>query len=129
MQNTHLESTVSADTFVEFDTSFVLFFLAMEIGHKGLLSFEGLLMAPALAAVLVGPYLLLKGGDVSFAHWSAGRAVITVLGLALGSAFAYAVGTLLPGSFEFLPFTLLIMACMATAFLSFGALLGFRLER
>lgn len=129
MQNTHLESAFNADSAIEFDTSFVLFFLAMEIGQKGLFSFEGTLMAPALAAVLIGPYLLLRSGDTPFAHWAAGRAVITGLGLALGSAFAMAVGTLLPESFEFLPFTLLIMACMATAFLSFGALLGFRLER
>ncbi|HUF03041.1 MAG TPA: hypothetical protein VMM38_02590 [Aridibacter sp.] len=129
MQNTHLESTVSANGVIKFDTSFVLFFLAMEIGQSGLLSFEGLLMAPALAAVLIGPYLLNKSGDISFKHWAAGRVAITGLGLALGSAFAIAVGTLLPKSFEILPFTLLIMACMATAFLSFGSLLGFRLER
>ncbi|QQS42088.1 MAG: hypothetical protein IPM63_03855 [Acidobacteriota bacterium] len=129
MQNTHLETTVSAESAFEFDTSFVLFFLAMEIGHKGLFTFEGILMAPALAAVLIGPYLLVRGGDTSFGHWAAGRGVISGLGLALGAAFAMAVGTLLPESFEVLPFTLLIMACMATAFLSFGALLGFKLER
>lgn len=124
MHNTHAEASVSTEGAVEFDTSFVLFFLSMDIASKGLLSLEGLLMTPALIAVLLVPYLLVAGSDVSFGHWAAGRSVIAGFGLAIGLAFGAAVGTILPDALSPLPFTFLIMACMATVFLSFASLLG-----
>lgn len=127
MDNTRSETIVQADQPVEFDTSFVLFFLAMDIGQKaGFLSVDGVTMIAALAAVMLLPFLLTGGEQGSFREWVVGRGVIAGFGLVSGAAFGMGVGTLFPEMFSFLPFTLLIMSAMATVFLTFSSLLGFR---
>ena len=126
MENTRVETAVGSEEAIEFDTSLVLFFLAMDLGQKaGILSVENLLMAVAFVAVMFAPYIL-SGDGKGFANWAFGRSVIGGLGLLVGIAFGASVGTLLPDMFEFLPFTLLIMAAMASVFFTFSGLLGVR---
>jgi len=128
IENTNIEAAVRTESAVEFDTSLVLFFLAMELGQKaGVLSGENVLMAGAFLAVMFAPYAL-YGGAQGFGRWALGRTVIGGLGIAVGVGFGSAVGTLFPAIFEFLPFTLLIMAAMATVFFTFSSLVGLRRE-
>jgi len=129
MENTRVESAVGSEGAIEFDTSLVLFFLAMDLGQRaGVFSMENLLMAVAFVAVMFAPYIL-SGDEKGFANWAFGRSVIGGLGLLVGLAFGASVGTLLPEVFGFLPFTMLIMAAMASVFITFAGLLGFRTGR
>ncbi|REJ78619.1 MAG: hypothetical protein DWQ47_03990 [Acidobacteria bacterium] len=129
MQNTRAEAVVGTGNSVEFDTSFIVFFLAMEIGRTGsIFALENIVMLPALVAVMVAPFYFLPE-DMSYSRWFAGRAVIAGLGLIIGAAFGAAVGPLFPEVFSFLPFTFLVMASMVTAFLSFASLLRFEEAR
>jgi len=120
-----VESTFS----FSFDTTFVLFFLSMDLGQRGILSVDGIVMALALGAVLLLPFALETAGEVGFGRWVAERALISVFGAFAGIAFNASIGTLFPETLAGLPFTLLIMASMVTCFLSFASLLGFRLSR
>ena len=77
-------SSVQIDTTNEkgfaIDTTFVLFFLAVELGRS--FSFQALdsvLTAITLLALLVLPYFLPSGEKPGFANWLLGRAFIAAL--------------------------------------------------
>lgn len=127
MENARTEAVVRTDNLVEFDTSFVLFFLSMEIGRMGsFFTLDGILMVGALAAVMTMPFLLTGGDNTGFGNWLAGRSVIAGFGVVTGIAYAAGTGTLLPEFFSFVPFMLLIIASMISVFMTFSSLLGFR---
>jgi len=112
-----------------FDTTFVLCFLSADLGQRGIFSLDGIVMALALGAVMLLPFALETNGEAGFGRWVAERGLISLFGLFAGVAFSASLGSLFPESLESLPFTLLIMASMATCFLSFASLLGFRISR
>lgn len=113
------------------DTTFVLFFLAVEIGSTlGRMDLGTLLSAVTLAAFVAVPYLLPSEGEKpDFLPWAAGRAAIAALALLLGAAFSFAVGTVLPEPLRFLPMSLLIAAAAISAYVQLYVIIRNRLAR
>lgn len=129
MENTQTAVIPRSENAFAFDTTFVLFFLSMDVGQRGFLSVDGAVMGIALAAVMLMPYLLETRDDVSFRHWAAGRGVIAVFGVIAGLAFSASVGTVFPQVLGSVPFTLLMVASIVSCFLAFGSGMGFRFSR
>ena len=114
--------------FAGIDTTFVLFFLALEYGRAvQLLSLDGALMGTTMMMVLVLPYFLPSRYEKpEFTTWLLGRGAIAVLGLVLGSGLGRTVGVVLPAEARFLPLTLLILASMISCYIQFYSLLKLR---
>ncbi len=113
------------------DTTFVLFFLAVDFGQS-VMSFglDTALLAITLGMLLVLPYFLPTLTEKpDFTGWLLGRIVIAVFAVALGLAYRQALGVALPESFRFLPMTLLIATGMISCYLQFYAMIRFRLAR
>ncbi|MFN6963343.1 MAG: hypothetical protein ACK4S4_06200 [Pyrinomonadaceae bacterium] len=110
------------------DTSFVLFFLAMELGRGAdLYSMDSALMLVTLATVAVLPFLLIAEDDrPAFSEWAAGRAVISLFGIAIGVMFASSLGVVLPESLRFFPMTALILASTVCCLNQFYGVLRIR---
>lgn len=117
---------VSEDNFTV-DTTFVLFFLAIEFGQT-LTSFglDTIFMAITLASIAVVPYFLPMNNKPKFGSWLVGRGLITGLAILLGVAFKQSLGTILPETFRFLPMTLLIVTAMASCYFQFYGFLKLR---
>ena len=113
------------------DTTFVLFFLALDFGQSALSSgidtiFSGL----TLGMLLVLPYFLPSGSEKpEFMGWLLGRSLISVFAIGLGLMYQQALGVVLPDMFRFLPMTLLIVTAMLSCYLQFYAIIRFRLAR
>jgi hypothetical protein len=113
------------------DTTFVLFFLALDFGQSALSSgidtiFSGL----TLGMLLVLPYFLPSGSEKpEFLGWLLGRSLISVFAVGLGLMYQQALGVVLPDMFRFLPMTLLIVTAMLSCYLQFYAIIRFRLAR
>ena len=113
------------------DTTFVLFFLALEYG-RGVrpASVDGLFMGTTLVMVLVLPYFLPSRFEKpSFSNWLAGRCAIALFGAVLGVVLSRSIGALLPESLRFMPLTLLIVASMVSCYIQFYSLLKLRLAK
>jgi hypothetical protein len=112
------------------DTTFVLFFLAVEFGRsvKGF-TFDSLFLALTLAIVAVMPYFLAHEEKIEFKNWIAGRALITVFAVALGWMYSQTVGVVLPEMFRFLPMTMLIMTAMICCYIQFYSFFRLRLVK
>lgn len=110
------------------DTTFVLFFLGLEIGRTiQNLTFDAFLLFVTMLMVLVLPFYLLSCDDrPDMAKWLTGRGFIAALGISIGAVLSRAYGSLLPEAFRFLPLTLLIMAAMTSCFVQFYALMRLR---
>lgn len=110
------------------DTTFVLFFLAIEYGRGvRLFSVDGALMGTTMLMVLVLPYFLpSNSGRYSFSNWVAGRTAITILGMLIGVAFSWSLGSVLPEGLRFAPLAFLIVAAMISCFVQFYALMNLR---
>jgi hypothetical protein len=112
------------------DTTFVLFFLAVEFGQTlGRFSFDSLLFALALAVFIVLPYFLIPDGRQSFGSWLTGRTVIAVFAVIVGALYKQSLGVILPESFGYLPMTLLIITGMLSCYMQFYGLLRLRLAK
>lgn len=113
------------------DTTFVLFFLALDLGLSfGSFGFDDILSILTLAAFVTIPYLLPSGGEKpEFKSWAAGRSLIALFGLALGVAFKQTLGTFLPEGFGYLPMTLLIVSATASCYLQLFTMMRFRLVK
>ncbi len=112
------------------DTTFVLFFLAVELGRS--FSFQALdsvLTAITLLALLVLPYFLPSDEKPGFAGWLLGRAFIAAFAISLGVMFRQTLGVVLPETFRFLPMTLLIATAMISCYIQFYGFLKFRLAK
>ncbi len=113
------------------DTTFVLFFLAIDFGQSALSAgidtiFSGL----TLGLLLVLPYFLASGSEKpDFMGWLLGRSLIIVFAVGLGLMYQQALGVVLPDVFRFLPMTLLIVTAMLSCYLQFYAIIRFRLAR
>lgn len=104
-----------------FETTFLLFFLAIDLG-QGLLngSIDTLALGIAVAAVAILPYFLPTAGDIGLTEWLTGRGSITLLGLVLGLAFGQIVGVLIPGYFSVVPLMAATVAACVSCFMLFA---------
>jgi hypothetical protein len=113
------------------DTTFVLFFLAIDFGQSSMaFAFDTILSVFMLGMVLVVPYFLPSLDEKpDFTDWLMGRSVIMIFAIALGVIFRQSLGVLLPETFRFLPFTLVILTAMLSCSLQFYGMIRFRLAR
>ncbi len=112
------------------DTTFVLFFLAIEFGRTLMsLEFDGVLLGVSLAVLLVVPYFLGMNDRPAFGKWLAGRSVIAAFATALGMAFQTTLGIVIPEEFRFLPMTLLIGAAILSCYVQFYGFMKFRVAK
>ena len=113
------------------DTTFVLFFLAIDFGQSSMaFAFDTILSVFMLGMVLVVPYFLPSLDEKpEFTDWLMGRSVIMIFAIALGVIFRQSLGVLLPETFRFLPFTLVILTAMLSCCLQFYGMIRFRLAR
>jgi hypothetical protein len=113
------------------DTTFVMFFLAMEFG-RGLTGFDmgTVLMAITLFSFIVLPYYLPSGQEKpEFSIWMLRRGAISVFAAGLGVLFAQSIGTTLPDAFAYLPMTLLLLTAMTSTVLQFYGFLTLNTAR
>ena len=113
-----------------FDTSFVLFFLAVEFGRTVFsLSFDNVFLFLTLLMVAVLPYFLLSDEKPTFGNWLLGRSLIVGLAILLGAMFKQSLGVVLPETFRFLPMTLLIVTAMLSCYIQFYGFFKLRLAK
>ena len=113
------------------DTTFVLFFLAVDFGQSAMsFGLDTVFSALTLGTVLVVPYFLPSVDEKpDFSGWLMGRTLISVFAIALGLMYHQALGVVLPAEFRFLPMTLLIPTAMVSCYLPVYAMIRFRLAR
>lgn len=109
------------------DTTFVLFFLAIEFGQTlSQFGFDTILLAITLGSIAVLPYFLPMNNKPKFGSWLVGRGLIAGLAILLGVAFKQSLGVILPETFRFLPMTLLIVTAMMSCYFQFYGFLKLR---
>ncbi|MDQ3636192.1 MAG: hypothetical protein M3405_17070 [Acidobacteriota bacterium] len=102
------------------DTTFVLFFLAVDLGQNlNVVAFDTIFLGLTLLAVVVLPYFIQSDEKPEFGNWLLGRSLIVVFAIMLGLMFKQTLGVVLPESFRFLPFTLLIVTAMLSCYIQF----------
>ena len=112
------------------DTTFVLFFLAIELGQSfSFAAFDSVLMAITFLMLLVLPYFLPSDEKPGLANWLLGRSLIAAFAIALGVMFRQTLGVVLPETFRFLPMTLLIGTAMISCYIQYYSFLKFRLAK
>lgn len=112
------------------ETTFVLFFLAVEFGQSfSGLTLDGVFLALTLLMIIVLPYFLPSDEKPSFKSWLLGRSFITIFAVSLGLMFKQSVGVVLPETFRFLPMTLLIVTAMLSCYIQFYGFLKLRLAK
>ncbi len=113
------------------DTTFVLFFLAIELGRSAdFFAFDTLLMAITTLMFAVLPYFVPSTVEPpAFGQWLVGRGVIALFGVFLGVGFQKAIGTILPDTLSLLPMTCLIVAAIASCYFQFYGLMKLRLAK
>ncbi len=110
------------------DTTFVLFFLAVEFGRTFFsLSFDNIFMFATLLMVAVLPYFLLSSEKPTFGNWIFGRSLIAGFAVLLGAMFKQTLGVVLPETFRFLPMSLLIVTAMLSCYIQFYGFFKLRL--
>lgn len=112
------------------DTSFVLFFLAVEFGRTFFsVSLDNIFLLLTLLMVAVLPYFLLSEEKPRFGNWLLGRSLIVGLAILLGAMFKQSLGIVLPDTFRFLPMTLLIVTAMLSCYIQFYGFFKLRLAK
>lgn len=113
------------------DTTFVLFFLALELGRGAqLLALDTLLMSITTLMVIVLPYFLPSTDEPpSFGMWLGGRSVIAAFGVLLGFGFQKSVGVVVPDVLRFAPMTALVIAAMISCYFQFYCMMKLRLAK
>ena len=112
------------------DTSFVLFFLALEFGRTFFsVSLDNVFMFITLLTVAVLPYFLLTNEKPTFGKWLFGRSLIVGLAILLGMMFKQSLGAVLPETFRFLPMTLLMVTAMLSCYIQFYGFFKLRLAK
>jgi hypothetical protein len=122
---------VSVDRRFSVDTSFVLFFLAVDLGQSVLtFRIDTAMSAVALGLVLVLPYVMPTEAErPGFSGWLAGRTILAGFGIGLGMMFKQALGPVLPEMFRYMPMSLLIVSATLSCYLQFCAMIRLRLAR
>lgn len=112
------------------DTTFVLFFLAIEFGRTVFsLSLDNVFLFLTLLMVAILPYFLLSDDKPMFGSWLLGRSLIVSLAVLLGGMFKQSLGVVLPETFRFLPMTLLIVTSMLCCYIQFYSFFKLRLAK
>jgi hypothetical protein len=125
----HIGRSSTADKSFAIDTTFVLFFLAVEFGQMlGNFAIDTVFFAAALLTLLVLPYFLPSEDKPSFANWVLGRTLIAAFAVSVGVMFKQSL-SVLPEMFRFLPMTLLIVTAMLSCYIQFYGLLKLRLAK
>lgn len=125
-----IRSETANDKGFAIDTTFVLFFLAVEFGQMlGSFNFETVIFAITLLMMLVLPYFLPSDEKQSFGSWVLGRSLIAAFAISVGAAFKQSLGIVLPETFRFLPMTLLIVTAMLSCYIQFYGFLKLRLAK
>jgi hypothetical protein len=127
-EGSHIEESAKSFTL---DTTFVLFFLAMDLGLSAISwDLTSALSLATLGVFLLVPYFLpFSGVNRNFGRWLAGRIIVAVTGGCLGLMFGQAVGVLFPEAFRFVPMTLLIVAAIICCNVQIYGILKNRLAR
>jgi hypothetical protein len=129
MKNTEgIRETVGGSSAFAADTTFVLFFLAVEFGRSlSNFGFDGFLLGMSLVMLIVVPYYFYNDAvRPDLGKWLAGRGFIAVFAALLGVGFNQTLGTVLPDTMRFLPMTLLIASAMISCYLQFYGFLRLR---
>jgi len=123
-------SEVAGEKGFAVETTFVLFFLAVEFGRTlTRITFDNFLMAITLLMVIVLPYFLATSTKVNFVNWFVGRSLIAGFATLLGALFNQTLGIVLPETFKFLPLSLLIVTAMLSCYIQFYGFLRLRLAK
>lgn len=123
-------SEVTGEKGFAVETTFVLFFLAVEFGRTlTRISFDNFLMVITLVMVIVLPYFLAADAKTNFVNWVFGRSLIAGFAILLGALFNQTLGVVLPETFRFLPLTLLIVTAMLSCYIQFYGFLRLRLAK
>lgn len=124
-------AAAKADRTFALDTTFVLFFLALDLGQGWLtVGIEGLLAIVTLGMFVGVPYLLpFSGEKPNFNAWLSGRILVAAAGLTLGLMIRQSIGVLLPDAFRFVPLTMLMVAAFISCYLQLYGIIKFRLAR
>jgi hypothetical protein len=122
---------INAESSVEkgfaIETTFVLFFLAIEFGQTfSAFGLDTLMLALTLILIAVAPYFLASNEKPAFSKWLIGRSIIAVFAIGLGWMFKQTLGVVLPETFRFLPMTLLIVSSMISCYIQFYSFLRLR---
>lgn len=121
---------VSGERSFSIDTSFVLFFLAIEFGRTFFsVSLDNLVLFITLLMVAVLPYFIIGDEKPKFGNWLLGRSLIVGLAVLLGAMFNQSLGVVLPDTFRFLPMTLLIVTAMLSCYIQFYGFFKLRLAK
>lgn len=110
----------SSDSGFTLDTTFVLFFIALELGRC--LAAPGLdtaLLGLVLALTVAAPYLFEEEQKLDFGVWVAGRVWIAGFAVGLGVLFNQLLGTVLPEMLRFAPMGLLIVSAILSCYIQF----------
>jgi hypothetical protein len=125
-----LKNEIISEKGFAIDTTFVLFFLAVEFGQMlGKVGFDTIIFGITLLMLLVLPYFLPSDEKQSFGNWLLGRSLITAFAISIGAAFKQTLGIVLPETFRFLPMTLLIVTAMLSCYIQFYGFLKLRLAK
>ena len=113
------------------DTTFVLFFLAVDFGQSVLApGIDTIATALTLGMLIALPYFLPSDAEKpDFTDWLVGRTLIAIFAVLLGIMYQTSLGVVLPSTFGFLPMTLLIVTGALSCYLQFYAMIRFRLAR
>lgn len=121
----------SSESGFAIETTFVLFFLAIEFGQSFRdIGLESSMFALTLLATIVLPYFLPSDEDKpGFNTWVLGRFLITGFAILLGVVYKQSLGVVLPEMFRFLPMTLLILTAMVGCYIQFYGFFKLRLAK
>ncbi len=112
------------------ETTFVLFFLAVEFGQSiNAFAIDTIVLAITLVAFIVVPYFLPSDEKPGFGNWVLGRSLIAFFAVGLGMMFKQTLGVVLPETVRYLPMTLLIVTAMISCYIQFYGLLKIRLAK
>jgi hypothetical protein len=108
------------------DTSYVLFFLAMELG-SGLGNFrlDDMVLVITTLSVLVLPYWL-NNERTNITEWILVRGIIAMSAIGLGVVFRQNLGVLIPEIYSYLPMTFLIISGILSVYFQFYSFLKLR---
>ncbi len=122
------QSEIEEDRGFAVDTTFVLFFLAIEFGRSfSGFTLDNVFLALTLLMLIALPYFLASGEKPNFANWLLGRCLIAGFAVLLGVLFQQSLGIILPETFRFLPMTFLIVTAMFSCYIQFYGFLKLRL--
>lgn len=124
-----IERIAVADKNYAIDTTFVLFFLAVEVGQIiNNFALDTIFFVITLLMLIILPYFLTSEERPKFGNWVLGRSLIAVFAISVGVMFKQSLGVL-PEMFRFLPMTLLIVTAMLSCYIQFYGLLKLRLAK